>query len=492
MPGIFYPRHVLRIAAVLEDFGGGTTTVAEAVEWNVIPRTARLDRNDIHTADTLSVTLDFREFPFDPRLVRAASVVYYAGNTDGGALSLDESTIRFMGVVDTPESSLSGDAQTVTMECRDYTAVLLGERARPAMAVALDRPMDQVIADLLATLPGEWARTIRPVIQGPDGMSIPWPIVPGHGRRNARLQVDPKDTLWSLIRSTVEALGFVCFVDLDRLVVSTSRTLGADGQLRADASRVHVVFGRELMDLRLKRTMTNKTKPVALRQYNPTTGETTTSEWPTSAERARPSGGRRGRPSVVVRRAGGATITHDDADQAEEFAVTGTRSSEELSAHAQSIYRQRARYELEGSFTTHDPVLPQVRGTRGNPAPDFDVWAIHTATTLYADIGEQAGIAFDSEAPRADRERALVAKGYPAEVASALVTSWAQLSRVSLPFIVRKASLSLDGESGFRAEVDFMAMLSPMTEGEVRATITTSAPGAQTITFDDATLVRGR
>lgn len=489
MPGIFYPRHVLRIAAVLEDFSGDATTLARAIEWQVIPRAAKLERNDIHTADTLSVTLDFREFPFDPRLVRAASVVYYAGNTDGGPLTLDETTMRFMGVVDTPETSLSEDAQTVTFECRDYTAVLLGERARPAMAVALDRPMDQVLGDLLATLPAEWASTIRPVIQGPDGASIPWPIVPGAERRIAKLPVEPKDTLWSLIRRIVEAAGLVAFVELDRLVVSTSRTLGSDGSLRADANRLHVVFGENLADLRMKRTMTNKTRPVALRQYNPATGDTITSEWPTAAERSRPSGQRRGRPAVVVRRTGGATVTNDQSDQAEEFAVTGTRSGEELNALAESIYRQRARFELEGAFTTHDPVLPQVRGSRGNPAPDFDLWAIHTATTLYADISEQADLAFDTSAPRADRERALVARGYPSEVASVLVTSWSQLSRVSLPFIVRKASLSLDGESGFRAEVDFMAMLTPVAAGEIRTPLAVADPPRST---GAPALTRGR
>ena len=149
MPGIFYPRHVLRIAAVLETFDGSPTTLDRAVEWQVIPRSAKLERNDVHTADRLTVVVDFREFPFDPRLVRAASVTYYAGNTRGGELALDATTMRFLGVVDTPETYLSEDSSTVTFDCRDYTAILLGQRATPAMAVRLDRSLREVLVERL-------------------------------------------------------------------------------------------------------------------------------------------------------------------------------------------------------------------------------------------------------------------------------------------------------------------------------------------------------
>ncbi len=494
MPGIFYPRHSLHIAAVLQDFSGGSVEVANAIEWDVTPRSAKLERNDIHTADTLTVTLNFREFPFDPRLIRAASVAYHAGNTRGGPIARTASTLRFLGVVDTPESDLSGDGETVTLEARDYTALLLGQKAKPSMAVDLDRPLDVVLRELLATLPGEQGTLLTTVLEAPPGVDLSWPIVPGHGRKNAKLAVDPKDTLWAIIRRVVEAHGLVCFVDLDALVVATSRTLGGDGQLR-DAPRVRVTYGENLATLRMKRTMTNQTKPVALRSYNPLTGDTITSEWPTAAQRARPAGRRRARPAVVTRRTGGATVTHDDANAAEEFAVVGTWSGEDLYRLAQSIFTQRARYELEGAFTTHDCVLPMVTD-RGSAADDFDVWSVHTATTLRVEIAEQADIAFDTSSPRTDRERRLVDRGYPPEVAAALVTSWAQLARIALPFIVRKASLSLDGESGFRAEVDFMAMLTPPTQGELTAEITmpelTAQPRAQTVTFDDATLVRGR
>jgi len=490
VPGIFYPRHVLRIAAVLETFDGSPTTLDRAVEWQVIPRSAKLERNDVHTADRLTVVVDFREFPFDPRLVRAASVTYYAGNTRGGDLALDATTMRFLGVVDTPETYLSEDSSTVTFDCRDYTAILLGQRATPAMAVRLDRSLREVLVELLATLPGEMGALLTPVIQGPDGAAIEWPNILG-GRTGARLVVEPKDTLWSIIRRIVEGAGLIAYVELDRLVVSTSRTLGTDGQLR-DAPRLHVVFGENLSDLRMKRTLQNSVRPVVLAQYDPRTSEVTRTTWPPSALAPRPSRGRRGRVDVATRRTGGATVSHDETDQGEEFPVTGHRSQEDLTRLAESIYRQRALYDLDGSFTTHDPVLPQIRDG-GEQAPDFDVWGIHTATTLYADLAEHAGLAFDTLRPRAERERYLTARGYDPVVASALVASWNELARLSLPFVVRKATLGLDGESGFRAEVEFMAMLQPQTDGSLRQSEATAPRGrTQTITFSDATLVRGR
>lgn len=487
MPGIFYPRHVLRIAAVLETFDGSPTAIDRAVEWQVIPRSAKLERNDVHTADRLTAVVDFKEFPFDPRLVRAASVTYYAGNTGGGALALDATTMRFLGVVDTPETFLSEDAQTVTFDCRDYTAILLGQRATPAMAVALDRSLRAVLVDLLATLPGEMGTLLTPVIQGPDGAAIEWPNLLG-GRAGARLVVEPKDTLWSIIRRVVEGAGLIAYVELDRLVVSTPRTLGTDGQLR-DAPRLHVVFGENLADLRMKRTLQNRVRPVVLAQYDPRTSEVTRTTWPPSALAPRPSRRRRGRVDVATRRTGGATVSNDESDQGEEFPVTGHRTQADLERLAESIYRQRALYDLDGSFTTHDPVLPQIRDG-GEQAPDFDLWGVHTATTLYADLAAHA-VAFDTLATRADKERYLTARGYDPVVAAALVTSWNNLARLSLPFLVRKATLGLDGESGFRAEVEFMAMLQPQTDGALPQAQAT-APRTQTVTFSDATLVRGR
>lgn len=494
MPGIFYPRHRLHIAAFLEDFSGDPrtpTALGGAVEWDVIPRSATLERNDVHTADRLTVELDFRSFPFDPRLVRAASVAYYAGCVDavGEPLPVAEKYLRFLGVVDTPEVSLSESAGTTTFECRDYTALFMGVYAKAAMAVPTGRPMNAVLGDLFAFLPGEFASRIGLAIQGPDGAPMDWPTVHGGGRRNAKLHVEPRDTLWSIIRHVVEDAGLVCFVHLDRLIVSTPRTLGADGALLESAQRPQVSFGKNLSDFRIKRTFATQTRPVVIAQYDPRTATTTRSEWPTNDARARSRGGRsspgragRGAPPVVITRRTGGAVAAQPSETAEEFAVTGTRSREELTLLAERIYRQRTQYEVEGAFTTHDPALPTINDA-GTATGDFDVWDVHTATTFVASVAEHAaaiGLADNADGfgSGAAAKALLVSMGYPDTVASALAESWQRLSRLRLPFIVRKASLSM-GEDGFKAAVDFMAMLDPSVTRDLRTELTVPARAAQ-------------
>ncbi len=453
--GVYYPRHLLRIAAVLEDFAAGATSIDQAVEWTCVPRRARLERNDIHTADRLQLDLDFREFPFDPRLVRAASVAYFAADTGGRSLdATDRSLLRFVGVVDVPEMGLGEDDQRVSLECRDYTALLLGVRAGAEMAVALDRPMDDVLGELLAGLPGEQASALRLVLR-PDGTA--WPTVSAGGRHGARLVVEPKDTLWSLVRRVVEQSGLVVFVELDQLVVSTPRN--ADGTQRP----AHAVFGRNLTSLRMRRNTQNLTRPVRLTQYDPATRQTTSATFPPLEG----AGGRSRtgtRPSVAIRATPGATVA-SQAAEAEEFAVRGHCTEDELRQGAERVYRARARTEIEGSLSTAEMRLPTVDADRQPTGQTLDVLGLSTNDTLVVEIGEQARLAFDARRDSASRARELIRLGYPATVAGALVRSWEHLDRIRLPFVVRKATFTLD-ENSFGADVDFQNLLSPFVAGE--------------------------
>lgn len=447
----FAPRHSLRIFAVMEDFSGATASPASsAVDWVTIPRRARLERNDIHTADRLSVEVDFRSFPFHPSMVRSAAVAYFAwdemGDPPAGAV---EQNLRFLGVVDVPELNL-GDESHASLECRDYTAVLLGKKASAAMRVPLGRPLDDILRDLLATLPGEQATllSLQLFAGGRD-----WPVVSAGGRSNARLFVEPKDTLWSVIRRVVQQVGLVCWVELDRLVVSTPRNV-------TERTRpVRFSFGRNLSSLRLRRDPQNQTKPVALTQFDPRTGQRSQAVFPPEAGRPR---GRRQRGHATISGSGRGSANGEDT-KPEEYNITDSLSAEDLARAAETTYRQRARTEMEGSLSTHEMRVGA-----------YDLLTAKTTDAIEAVIEEQVrAIVSESGGDATLSVVNLMAAGYPPTVARALVTGWRALDQVRTPYVVRKATLEI-GESGFQADLDFQNALTPYVERDIEPEAQTS------------------
>jgi hypothetical protein len=442
----YAPQHHLRLFVVMEDFSGDTAApVANAVDWMVTPRRAQLERNDIHTADKLTLDVDFRQYPFDPRMIRAASVAYYAWDRMGPPpVGPVRETLRFLGVVDEPQLVMGEDSHA-TLECRDYTAILLGKKAEAAMRVELGRHLDDILRDLLATLPGEQATLLTPVIYA-DGAD--WPVVSAGGRRSARLFVEPKDTLWGVIRRVVQMVGLVCWIDLDRLVVSTPRNITI-------ATRpARFSFGRNLSDLRLRRNPQNLTKPVALTQFDTRTGTRSQAIYPPGAG-TRTRGRSRAHATITSAGQGAAT---GEAATPEEFNITDSLSAEDLALAAERIYRDRARVEVEGSFTTHEM---RVGG--------YDLLAAKTTDAIEAVVDEQVRtIVTRSGADRILSELALRDLGYPPEVARALVRGWEALDRVRVPFVVRKAALQID-DSGFQADIDFQNALTPFIEADIPA-----------------------
>ena len=53
---------------------------------SIIPITATHARNGLRTADTLSLSIEYRDLPVDPRTVRACGVQVFLGTVSGGRL----------------------------------------------------------------------------------------------------------------------------------------------------------------------------------------------------------------------------------------------------------------------------------------------------------------------------------------------------------------------------------------------------------------------
>src|SRR5690606_1669864 len=129
-----------------------------------------IERNGFRTADTAKVVLDWRDVPFDPRILRAAAIEIVLGTvTDdeyqrglqgqrdpiSGQLvsvvrqnprapTVDTAT-RFVGWVDDWDIDFDDDDGTVSLEARDFTALFLDCPLDARFPLPLDQPLDQGI-----------------------------------------------------------------------------------------------------------------------------------------------------------------------------------------------------------------------------------------------------------------------------------------------------------------------------------------------------------
>lgn len=215
MPNVWYPSCKVRLLVRFEDFlptpslpaplipgepeaFGGSTF--DALKFDIVPYDCSVTLNSYREADQASVTIPFKSLPFDPRILRAVGIQIFMGTIDPqayadgmGALagqavqtlvpdSVDPTSPSaanevFRGFVDAVEVNQDGD-DTVTLECRDQTAIFLDAEVQQQAIAGLPRdlPLDLVISQILIgeataqTLPQppplKWTAAQRQTVRG--------------------------------------------------------------------------------------------------------------------------------------------------------------------------------------------------------------------------------------------------------------------------------------------------------------------------------------
>jgi hypothetical protein len=156
---------------------------------NRVPKKGTFTLPHPRSAPTFSLTFDYVEFPIDPQLMRAVGVEIHLGavsaedfargmrgavDEDGRPLSIlktttdmidpftgrkdvNEGTLLFYATADTWDVDHGENGATITIEGREIRAILLDTKyvAAQVAKVKLDQPINDVIADLLQTIPFE-------------------------------------------------------------------------------------------------------------------------------------------------------------------------------------------------------------------------------------------------------------------------------------------------------------------------------------------------
>lgn len=456
----FYPRVLVRITATLQL--SRTKDVTTEVVFYVVPTSIKLDRNEFSKADEVTLEFESVRFPVLPRSVRQMLVQVYLG--DGRALDVSDAdfatveNLVFIGYADDPELALSESEGAIRFKARDFTGLLLDAK-RPTLAIVptYGDSLRVALRRILDALPGGENIGLRLQVAGERTRE--WPFLDEaapDGLHGEKLVFDPNDTFWKLIERCCDPFGLIPRIELDTLIVSTSR--GADPPPR----RPLFVLGANLVDYREKRNLIKLHEGIALNGYDLSTQSYVVAQWPPAGDQsvskkiakvATGKSGKKTKAAPPTKGANGAIINPND--KRHWFTYGAVANEETLLAAAKSIYETRSIQEFEGSF-----VCGRMRVVDDTPnGSPYDVLKLTSGDQVVVDVLPQHRQLLAGLDATADRVEYLVDQGYTRDLAVALVRVFESGVEDGLTVFVRSGSMSLTDGEGFRLSVQFQAML---------------------------------
>lgn len=421
-----YPRCVVQLALVLEDWGGATVTKT----ITAIPREVEITRNDARTADKARVVLDWRDYPIDPRAVRDCLVTVLLGDVGSPSGSLTGADTAFIGVLDAPESTREESGAWVTLECRDLTARWLDTRWTFGM-VDISRPLTDVLDALAAHVPGM------------SGVSFGFSVGAAStvvSQTTGRTKWAPtrSDDAWTVLTGICGAVGLVPVFVADLLLILSPDDFGVDratflgtGALTpaAAAFTYGELDGAESLVIRRKYGSAQR-RQVQVLCWDETARKATSAKYPTA-------------PIVTSKTAGADGTVTETAAPVLTFHVSGPYTPAALAAVAQRIYEEVAREEVEVVVKTHRIVPALGNGAR------VVVSVSPSLSTDLSGMSQGEAVAALTTGPRA----------LAPDVAEAFVTGWRTAQSLAREFYAREVVHRWSREDGYSAELTLINIL---------------------------------
>ncbi len=368
------------------------------VLFEMLPEECTVSRNGLKDADTAEITLNYRDLPIDPRVIRSALISIAIGtvssddweagvlrqrvrDTDGSLASLVErspgeelqfdSPSTFVGFVDEWMVEFSEEDELVKLQCRDISALLRDQRLPEGGGIDLSLPIDAGVQELIDRFPA--SRGLRVVYGTPrnpadplsDLVSTTDPLVPadslpdllkppvGKGRGRKRGARSGKDeSVWDNILKVTQQLGLIPVFRGFTLFLLEPRVVFSDLGQRAR----RMVWGRNLAKLGFARKLAGrKDDTIEVRSPDPSIGRTRWARYPVVGDEPR-SGvlGLAGSPQPVTTRANNVTPNGLGSETVQVFTVSGVTDLTVLERIAESTFEQIARQEIEGYFQTDE------------------------------------------------------------------------------------------------------------------------------------------
>lgn len=484
----------------------------------LIPKQATVELPGYRHAGKFNLTFEYKDFPIDPRVIRAAQVELHLGavedadfakgmvlktggprtsvlNTrNGTAMRLD--TLLMLGTIDSIDTEHGTSGSIVHMEGRDLRGLLLDLplTAGVLQKLALDKPIDDVVTQIVnespllaeelkkgtftvAVDPAEWSNGVLPVV---DASVVQRHQQDAQGKKQSVAMKGNPDSgnFWDLITQFCFLVGAIPWFKGTELRISPGKTLYkqiAQGTMPS-SGQTPFAGGK-------KRTLTTivggqkKTEDITIRRLaygadilsfkleRKLTGKKVPRIVVVSTDSDAAAKGVRNRtieaefppkPIVTSTSPDGSTPVMEDL----RIPVPGIKDKARLTAIAESIYHEVGRGEMGGSCSTKD--LASFGGTNQDPDLLFlrPGDAVEVVTSAASVLGARPAIISELTSHNAtsqqEEEKALTDRLGDPNLARVLVaTARNTVAELQRVFRVKDVKFNWNSQSGVSIDFDF-------------------------------------
>lgn len=463
----YYPQAAVSLRILLENNGSSDPRLNQEYSINITPKSLRVTINDYTKADTFSMELDYKNFPFDPRTIRAVGVTIFMEDqkslfdTDAKQFKTIEpksstassaSNAIFLGFADEDAINFDENDRTVTLEGRDYTALMLDEPYNDKAPISMTTNLENVIAGLLLRLKStrEIQVLVDPKIDDLPTLAQFYPdFNPLSGARSKRRT----ETYWDVIQDLASKAGLIIFIELDKLRITKPNALYDREDLK------QFVWGKNIKRLSFKRKLGRmKNFNVGVRSLNMEKKEVLQAIIPADSsvswsltngipqktiqtERLLPNGETEKKDAPIIM-----------------FRIPDVANKEALVAIGESLFEELGRQQIEGTLETND--MCTIEGDVGNSSlaenatgVEFDVTKIRNATPIEIGIDQGDISAIGKLKTPAERTKYLVQRCYDPFIAAIFAETMGKFGTI---FYTRAVDFKFDGTNGFSMSLDFI------------------------------------
>lgn len=471
----YFPQASVTLKVLFEDFQARSQAeLQKTYTLEVECKRLNVNGNDYKTSDTFDCEIDYKNFPFDPRTIRACGVTIHIEdmqsvyNSDGSLNKIvpSKQNAVFVGFVDKENINFDDSKRLVKFEGRDLTALLIDEKYAQNTPISLAAPVDVAIGSFLAQFPA--TKEIKVVNK--TGKELPSLAYYYPGFNNGSGLTGSKspgqhESYWEIIQDIVNRAGLIAYMHLDQLWISNPRTVFNSN------NAVKFIYGKNIKSLEFSRKL-GRHKGFNVMVRSLAGKDVITAKVPEEAEADWLKA--MGLTATAIRVPklkpdGTLDTTQDQLGPYMSFKIPHIGTHAQLVKIGQKTFEELIRQDLEGSLETNEMLA---HSGNSEQDPNYKVYDLTTGTTggLPLDVGQPVSIQIEMDdlnkitqlATVAERTRYLIQHGYDKTVASIFAKT---LGKTASVFYTKSYQLSLDADSGFKFKLNFINFIDLSNKG---------------------------